>query len=273
MMFQTRLMLTALAVGLTSLSVQADTVSVTVTIQNLSPANSLSFAPLRLGFGNGTFDAFNNGQVATSPIISVAEGGSGTEWFPAFRSAEPNAVLGSVGGALLPGTTASNTFLVDSSVNRFFTFSTMVIPSNDLFLGNDSPTRYQLFDANGNLAITSINQKGRDIWNAGSEAANPLNAAFVVGGNNDLRTSENGVVEFSFSELSAFNGVNTSGGYIFDTQISNDSDIYRISFQSQAVPAPPAVVLGAFGMALVGLVRRRRGNGGEVSDTASEGCF
>ncbi len=265
MMFQTRLLLTALAVGLTSLSVQADTVSVTVTIQNLAPSNSVSFAPLRLGFGNGSFDAFNNGQTANAAIISVAEGGSASAWFPAFRAAEPNAVLGSVGGALLPGTTASNTFLVDSSVNRFFTFGAMVIPSNDLFIGNDSPTRFQLFDANGNLAITSINQKGRDIWDAGSEATNPLNAAFVVGGNNDLRTPENGVVGFGFSELSAFNGVNTRGGYVFDTQITNDSDIYRISFASQAVPAPPAVVLAAFGMALVGLVRRRRGNGEAIA--------
>ncbi len=94
-----------------------------------------------------------------------------------------------------------------------------------------------------------------------AHTTDPLNAAFVVGGDNALRTPENGVVEFSFSELSVFNGVTTRGGYIFDTQITNDSDIYRISFTSQAVPAPPAVILAAFGMALVGLVRRRRGNG------------
>jgi MYXO-CTERM domain-containing protein len=261
MMFRTRLFLSAVLVGLTSLSVQADPVNVTVTIQNLAPTNSVSFAPLRLGFGNGTFDAFNIGQTATAPIISVAEGGSASAWFPAFRAAEPNAVLGSVGGALLPGATASNTFLVDSSVNRFFTFGAMVIPSNDLFIGNDSPTRFQLFDANGNLALTSINQKGRDIWNAGSEVADPLNAAFVVGGNNDLRRPENGVVEFSFSELSVFNGVTTRGGYVFDTQITNDSDIYRITFAAQPVPAPPAAVLGALGFAVLGFVRRRRNRG------------
>jgi hypothetical protein len=235
----------------------ADMLSVTVTIENLAPANSVAFAPLRVGFGNGTFDAFNNGQVATAPIISIAEGGSGSAWFPAFRLAEPNAVLGSVGGALLPGASASNQFIVDSSMNRFFTFASMVLPSNDLFIGNDSPTQFQLFDANGKLALASISQRGRSIWNAGSEAANPLNAAFVVGGNNSLRTPENGLVEFSFSELSAFQGLQTAGGYTFDRQFNNDTELYRITFDAQPVPAPPAVILVALGAAGLGLLRRR----------------
>jgi hypothetical protein len=246
------------AMVLSSMAVRAEMVNVTVTIENLAPTNSVSFAPLRLGFHNGTFDSFNNGQVATAPIISIAEGGSGNAWFPAFQAAEPNAVLGSVGGALLPGATASNTFLVNTAVNPFFTFGTMVIPSNDLFLGNDSPTRFRLFDTTGNLTTSSILQRGRDIWNAGSEAADPLNAAFVVGGTNALRTPENGVVEFSFSELRAFDGLTTAGGYVFDTQITNDSDVYRISFQAQAVPAPPAAILGVMCLATMSVIRRRR---------------
>ena len=115
---------------------------VTVTIKNLAPANSVSFAPLRLGFGNGTFDSFNNGQSAgtppTSAIISVAEGGSGSAWFPAFAAAEPAAITGSVGGALLPGASASSTFTFDTANanNRFFTFANMVIPSNDRMVRN-----------------------------------------------------------------------------------------------------------------------------------------
>jgi hypothetical protein len=106
----------------------------------------------------------------------------------------------------------------------------MVIPSNDLFIGNDSPTAHQLFDLSGNLLINSILQRGSDIWDANSEVANPLNAAFVVGGNNDLRTPENGVVAFDFSELTAFNGVNTPAGYTFSNLLSGSAEVYRISF-------------------------------------------
>ena len=235
----------------------ADFLDVTVTIQNLAPARSVSFAPLRLGFHNGTYDAFNNGQVASPAIVSIAEGGSGSAWFPAFAAADPTATLGSVGGALLPGQTASNTFRVDPLLNPFFTFATMVLPSNDLFLGNDSPIAFRLFNPSGGLALTSISQRGSSIWDAGSEVADPANAAFVVGGDNSLRTPQNGVVSFSRSELGVFNGVQTAGGYTYDNSLLTDSgEIYRISFQATPVPAPPAVVLGL--LAVGGLVARRR---------------
>jgi hypothetical protein len=245
-------------------SAQADLVDITVTITNLAPSNSVSFAPLRLGFGNGTFDAFNINQTATAPIISVAEGGSGNDWFPAFTAAEPNAVLGSVGGALTPGGTASATFRVDRTAasNRYFTFATMVIPSNDLFLGNDSPTAFQLFDSNGNLLTNSILQNAGQIWDAGSELADPANAAFIVGGTNGNRTPENGVVTFERSELSVFNGLTTAAGYVFsDAGLTDATNIYRIDFSVSAIPEPSTALVAA--LASVGLLsslnaRRRK---------------
>ncbi len=240
----------------------AGLVNVTVTVENLAPTNSISFAPLRVGFNNGTFDAFNNGQTATAPIISIAEGGSGSAWFPAFAAADPTATLGTVSpGPILPGTTASSTFTVDTSVNPFFTFAAMVVPSNDFFIGNDSPTRFRLFDSSGNLAITNILQRASDIWDAGSEAFDPLNAAFLVIGNNDLRTPQNGVVNFNFTELSGFNGLTTRGGYVFDSQLTANTDIFRISFTAApAVPEPASIVtagIGLIGIAAFGLKRKK----------------
>ena len=48
-------------------------------------------------------------------------------------------VVGMPPGPLLPGATASTIFTVDPSINRFFTFGSMVVPSNDYFIGNDDP--------------------------------------------------------------------------------------------------------------------------------------
>jgi PEP-CTERM motif/Spondin_N len=237
---------------------QAATVAVTVTVQNLAPVNSISFAPLRLGFNNGTFDAFNLGQVATAPIISVAEGGSGSAWLPAFAAADPTATLGSIGGALTPGSTASATFNVDSMLNKFFTFASMVVPSNDFFIGNDSPTEYRLFDAAGNLALTSITQKANEIWDAGSEIFDPAAAAFLVGGTNSLRTPQNSVVSFNFAELAGFNGRTTAAGYVFNSALTANSDIYRISFAvAQPVPEPETYALMAAGLMVVAWVARK----------------
>lgn len=237
-------------------------VQLQVKVENLAPANSVAFAPLRVGFSNGTFDAFNNGQVATAPIISIAEGGSGADWFPAFQAAEPAATLGTVvpnpAGPLTPGAVASQTFTVDTAINRFFTFAAMVVPSNDHFIGNDSPTRFPLFDASDNLVLTSILQSGGDIWDAGSEATDPANAAFLVVGNNNLRTPQNGVVNVNFSELASFNGLTTAAGYVFQSQLTADTSIYRISLSVVPEPGSAALAaLGGLGLA-VGFWRRRR---------------
>lgn len=247
--------ITLAALGL-SASAHAATVQVKVTVDNLAPAGSVRFAPLQVGFNNGTFDAFDIGGVATAPIITIAEGGTGSAWFPAFAAADPGATLGTAADALLPGQSGSNTFLVDTAVNPYFTFASMVVPSNDFFVGNDDPKQYRLFDAAGNLLINTITQRARDLWDAGSEIHDPAAAAFV--GNNDLRAAQNSVVAFNFAEFAAFNGLTTAAGYVFNSQLAADTEIYRIAFEVTPVPEPETYALMAAGLGLVGLASRRR---------------
>jgi hypothetical protein len=166
--------------------------NVLVSIENLAPtnSNSISFAPLHVAFNSGSFDAFNEGVAAGPEIISVAELGAGSEWQSAFAMADPTAVRGAIDMPfpLLPGASGSKLFsLIDTTLNPFFTFAAMLLPSNDHFIGNDSPTQYRLFDAAGNLAITSITLMASDIWDAGSEAFDAGKAAFVAGSDASLR--------------------------------------------------------------------------------------
>lgn len=232
-------------------------VNLTITAENLAPANSISFAPLHFGVNNGSFDAFNIGQVATAPIISVAEGGGGMAWQAAFGIADPTATRGTIGGLLQPGQARSITVMVDTVLNPFFTFASMAVPSNDFFIGNDSPTRFRLFNNAGALQITSIGQRANQIWDAGSEVFDPAAAAFV--GNNDLRIGQGSVVAFNFAEHAAFNGLTTGAGYTFNSALTADSDVYRISFSAAAVPEPETYALMAAGLLMVGsIVRRRR---------------
>jgi len=132
----------------------------------------------------------------------------------------------------------------------------MVVPSNDFFIGNDSPMAYRLFDAAGQLQIGSIVQTASQVWDAGSELFDPAAAAFV--GDNGLRTPQGSVVAFNFAELAAFNGLMTGAGYVFDSQLAGSDEIYRISFNVSAVPEPGTYGLMAAGLMGVGWLARRR---------------
>ncbi|MFM1816925.1 MAG: hypothetical protein RLZ98_3620 [Pseudomonadota bacterium] len=237
----------------------AESLRVRVTVQNLAPGGSIAFAPLHVGFHGGTFDAFDEGSAATAPIISVAEGGSGSDWFPAFQMADAGATLGTAlpdpAGPLLAGATGQGVFMVDPMANPFFTFASMVIPSNDYFIGNDDPQAYRLFDGSGNLLIPYIDLLASDIWDAGSEADDPAAAAFIVGGDNDLRTPQNGVVSFDFAGLSIFDGLLTAGGYVFESQLAADIPIYRIGFRIVEAPEPGTIGLMLAGLGLLGALR------------------
>ncbi len=252
----TRLALAAAGLLLSLQAAQAAVVSLRVTVQNMAPANGVAFAPLHVGFGQGVFDAFNAGSAAGAATVSVAEGGSGSAWQPAFAAAEPNATRGTIGGLLLSGATATMDFSVNTGLNQFFTFAAMVVPSNDHFIGNDLPTEYHLFDAAGNLLINQIDQDASDIWDAGSELTDPLAAAFV--GTNSLRTAQNGVVSFNFSELSAYDGLTTGAGYVFTNNLRANTPIYRIGFEVLNVPEPTSAALALVGLAVVGGMARAK---------------
>ena len=246
----------ALAAAALALCLPAAAVTVDVTVENLSATDSISFAPLHLGFHSGSFDAFDLGGVAAPTIVSVAEGGAGVAWQADFAAADPGATRGTLGGLLQPGQTATLSFEVDALQNPYFSFAAMVVPSNDFFIGNDAPMAYRLFDAAGQLQIASIGQTARQIWDAGSEVFDPAAAAFV--GNNDLRSPQNSVVALNFGELSGFNGLTTATGYEFHSGLAADDEVYRISFAVAAVPEPGSWALMAAGLLGVGGLARRR---------------
>lgn len=247
------------ALCLAATAAHAQSRMVTVTITNLAAPNSVSFAPLHLGFHRGAFDAFNIGNPAAPGIVSVAEGGAGGQWQADFAAADPTATRGIIGGALLPGQSRSQSFIVNAGMNQFFTFASMVIPSNDFFIGNDNPQGFRLFDDAGNLLINSITQTAGQIWDAGSEAFSIGGAAFLVNGINDVRTPQNGVVSFNFEELLRFNGEMTAAGYVFNSGLTAGQEIYRIEFTSASVvPEPSSVILLGSGLMMLGVAVRRR---------------
>jgi hypothetical protein len=245
------------ALGVATVASAAN-VEVRVTVENLAPMNSVTYSPLSVGFGNGTYDSFDAGSLAGPAIQNIAEFGSPADWFPAFMAAEPNATLGQVvpnpPGPLTPGNSAATDFMVDSAMNRYFSFGAMVVPSNDYFIGNDAPMAYELFDAAGELNITSISIYGSDVWDAGTEVDGVFGAAFLVGSSAGDHTPDDEPVAHDYMDLDMFNGLETAAGYTFDRQFGANDEIYRISFE--VVPEPASVMLLAL-LGIAGVLRRR----------------
>ena len=185
--------LTCLALVCSSLisPLQAQTQHIVVTIENLAPEGGIYFTPVWLGFHDGGFDLFDPGGLASAELERLAEDGDGA----ALRAAFATAVGGDAGGidevvtapegftgapVFDPGDSAAVHLVVDSETNRYMSFLSMVIPSNDAFMGNHDPHAIELFDAAGQFKGKQvITVLGSMVWDAGTELNTEMDAAFI----------------------------------------------------------------------------------------------
>jgi len=167
----------------------ASAVEVMVTIESRTPTNGLYLTPFWVGFHDGTFDLFDPG-VALTPgggLEVVAEDGDTSVLSAEFAAGPAGGVDGTIiapdgfpGAPVLdPHESASAIFDLDPVANRYFSFASMVIPSNDAFIGNANSRRFQLFDEDGEFTgPIRVLVRGSMVWDAGTEANTEMQAAF-----------------------------------------------------------------------------------------------
>lgn len=153
----------------------AEAVEVTVTIDNLSPDEGLVLTPFWIGFHEGGYDLYDPGEAASEGLELIAEDGDVSVLRGAFASG--NRVDGVITGdgigpnsppLIGPGASTSLTLDVDEN-NSFFSFASMILPSNDAFIGNESETAHRVFDANGEFIGTDFVVIGNQIQDSGTE--------------------------------------------------------------------------------------------------------
>jgi hypothetical protein len=183
-------MFAVLALATVAVPIQAETQEVIVTIENLAPEGGVYFTPVWLGFHDGSFDLFDAGGLAGEALERIAEDGDDAALRAEFAAAVDGAggmddivtaPEGFAGAPVFdPGDTASAQYMLDSKMNRYASFVSMIIPSNDAFIGNHNPQGIELFDAAGNFKGKQIvTILGSMVWDAGTELNTEMDAAFI----------------------------------------------------------------------------------------------
>lgn len=234
---------------------------ITVTFENLLDANGTAFTPVFFGLDNGSFDLFNPGGTASAGLEAVAEIGQTGTLASEFAAASPGGLSAtSTGGPIVGGGSTSVSFDVnDPTQNRFLNFATMIVPTNDLFIG--TPNGIELFDAAGNFnGPITITIFGSQVWDAGTEVNNADDgAAFLQGIDGAAGTTENGNISLFFNNpnatayLDTLIGRTTAPGFDIESTFGEQTAIATLTI----VPTPAAGAL----LPVAGLVaaRRRRG--------------
>ena len=274
MSIQTKIRLSAAGILLPiAMATAAGAASVEVSVTNNQAADGLYFTPLASIFHDGSFDTFDVGGFARPSVEQVAETGDPGALIGEARDAgfaagavTGPAGFGSVGAqppVLDPGETGTARFNgLDGVTNRYFSFLSMIIPSNDLFVGNSDPIAYEIFNDMGNFVGATIEVFTSRIYDAGTEANTNLGAAFNAAGGEATDTEErialvaNLIVEgVDEPSVLILGGENTAAGTTVN--LANGASLLA-TIEINQVPLPAAAPLLLAALGGLGFAAKRR---------------
>ncbi|HEY9097889.1 MAG TPA: spondin domain-containing protein [Thiobacillus sp.] len=248
------------------LATPAMALQIRVTVENLSPVNGTFLTPFWFGFHDGSFSPVNIGSVAPTYIERIAEDGNFAPLQMAFSASAPTPLTqGVLFGPSIPpigpGERSSLVFNIDGNLatSRYFSYASMVIPSNDAFVANDDPLGHMVFDGSGRFLATSFILLGSEVLDAGTEVNDeiPLNTAFFGQASANTGVDENGVIQPHPGFQPAGNG-----GILGSSQFAN-ADFKAPGYQLarvtiSAVPEPTIMMLMGVGLLAMTWLRAGR---------------
>lgn len=203
---------------------QSQEQKIAITVENIAPENGSSLAPFWFSFHNGQFDSFNEAESASPAIEALAEDGNTESISQEFNDTgfgEVQGTLrGSLGGDFAPGQVIETEVVLDgnSAASQYFSYASMILPSNDQFIANDDAREHLIFDDNGRFLGAEFTINALEAWDSGTEINDeiPENTAFFGQTTPNTGVDENSVVTQAPGFLSP-----GSGGILDDPRFAN----------------------------------------------------
>ncbi len=238
---------------------------VMVTIENVSPEDGVAITPIWVGFHSGSFDSYNGGLLSLEGLERVAEDGNNSLISQQFNNfdaqlggytyidnsgASPQSALvrtgdlsdvnrqdGTLGAApVLPGESVTEVFeLSNDGSNDFFSYASMVLPTNDFFIANGNPVAHDISELliDGGEISFFIGTPNGGVNDAGTESENfRFSAGNGLFPNRNLPDGQSGPNE----GITNSNPIeNVVGNPFEDFRLISSSDLFRLKIATFAV--------------------------------------
>ncbi|MEM7793700.1 MAG: spondin domain-containing protein [Cyanobacteria bacterium P01_C01_bin.118] len=269
----------AMALGsVTTMATAASAATLRVTVENLAPINGGFLTPAWVGFHDGTFDLYNRNESLDGfpGLESLVEDGDTAQLTDAFAAEEPSGVQTTLLSDNIPplevGEVTSFTLDVDPSTNQYFSYASMVIPSNDAFIANGNPLAHEIFDDEGNFLGADFIVLGSEVLDGGTEVNDelPFSTAFLGQQAPNTGTDENGVVTehpgltvgtiLGTTDSSALNGLPLNFTGADFTAPGYEVARFRVELVEEVDVPEPGTILGllaAGGLVVAGRKRKQ----------------
>lgn len=234
------------------------TTRVVVTIENLAPQLGTFLTPVWVGFHEGIFDTYDGntpasndprpGSVAMERICEDGDTTAITEDF-ALLSKGVDATIPGPTGPIAPGDIIKEMFVLDGldPNHRYFSYASMIIPSNDFCVSNGSPLAHKIFDDAGKFVAEDFFVVGSEVLDAGTEVNDevPANTAFFGQQTPNTGVDENGLIGTIGSDLPNSGFAPKGSGGILDDPRFRMADFLVPGFPVMKVSfsAAPAILL------------------------------
>ncbi|MEO0489691.1 MAG: spondin domain-containing protein [Cyanobacteria bacterium J06659_2] len=194
---------TTLAIGATTaLTANAMAATLRVTVDSLAPTDGNFLTPVWVGFHDGSFDIYDRDVSLDGfgGVEALVEDGINDPLSERFASEVSDGVQGNLTGPTIdpigPGESTSFTFDVDPASGQYFSYASMIIPSNDAFIANGNPLAHQIFDDAGSFIGADFIVTGAQVLDGGTEVNDEAESTTAFLGQTVANTGvdENGVV-------------------------------------------------------------------------------